>query len=317
MKKLIENRTLLAFLGVAIVFLLGSSMIPGFASLFSIRAMLILAALLAIASLGQTLVMILGGIDLSIPFIIGFANVVFAQLYGDGMPVFLAFAIVLGLAAAIGAFSGAVSSALGVHPLILTLGVGTIAQAIVQLWTKGLPSGSAPQFINDFVSLGGSAGPLPVPWVVPSTLILCLAVLFVLQRTTYGRRLYALGSNPKAAELALVRPVAMWTITFAISAVFAALAGILLLGFTGSSSAGVGAPYLFQTISAVVIGGTALIGGRGGFIGTVAGAIVLVQLRTLLIGVGLSESMVQAALGVLIIALVAAYGRDAHIRNLI
>jgi len=317
MTSLANNRTLLAFAGVVLVFAIGSAMIEGFASAFSIRAMLVLGALLAIASLGQTLVMILGGIDLSIPFIIGFANVVFAKLYGDGMPVLMVFAIVLSLAAAIGAFSGAASAALGIHPLILTLGVGTVAQALVQIWTRGLPSGSAPQFINDFVSLGGSVGPIPVPWLVPATLILALVVLFVLQRTTYGRRLYALGSNPKAAELALVRPVAMWATTFAISAVFAALAGILLLGFTGSSSAGVGTPYLFQTISAVVIGGTALIGGRGGFIGSLAGAIVLVELRTVLIGVGLSESMVQSALGVLILVLVAAYGRDQHIRNLI
>jgi ribose transport system permease protein len=144
-----------------------------------------------------------------------------------------------------------------------------------------------------------------------------LGCVFVLHRTVYGRRLYALGSNLKAAELALVRPVAMWTVTFALSAMFAALAGILLLGFTGSSSATVGTPYLFQTVSAVVIGGTALIGGRGGFVGTVAGAVVLIELRTLLIGMGLSESMVQASLGVLILALVAAYGRDQHIRNLI
>jgi ribose transport system permease protein len=201
--------------------------------------------------------------------------------------------------------------------LIVTLGVGTVVQASVQMWTRGLPTGSAPPFINEFVSLGGTVGPLPFPWLIPFTLALTLGCLFVLQRTVYGRRLYALGSNLKAAELALVRPVAMWMTTFALSAVFAAVAGILLLGFTGSSSGTVGTPYLFQTVSAVVIGGTALIGGRGGFVGTVAGAIVLVELRTLLIGLGLSEALVQSALGVLILALVAAYGRDQHIRNLI
>jgi ribose transport system permease protein len=79
----------------------------------------------------------------------------------------------------------------------------------------------------------------------------------------------------------------------------------------------VGTPYLFQTVSAVVIGGTALIGGRGGFVGTVAGAIMLMELRTFLIGMGFSDAMVQSSLGVLILLLVAAYGRDRHIRNLI
>lgn len=314
---LFSNRTLIAFLGVVLVFLLGTILIPGFGSVFSVRAMLILASLLAIAALGQTLVMILGGIDLSIPFVIGFANVVFASLYGGGMPALPALLIVIACAAAIGAVSGALSAGLSIHPLIVTLGVGTVVQAAVQLWTRGLPTGSAPPFINVFVSLGGTIGPLPFPWLIPFTLALTLGCVFVLQRTVYGRRLYALGSNLKAAELALVRPVAMWTTTFALSAVFAALAGILLVGFTGSSSATVGTPYLFQTVSAVVIGGTALIGGRGGFVGTVAGAIVLVELRTLLIGLGLSEALVQSALGLLILLLVAAYGRDQHIRNLI
>jgi ribose transport system permease protein len=317
MTSLASNRALIAFLGVALVFLLGTILIPGFASLFSVRALLILASLLAIAALGQTLVMILGGIDLSIPFVIGFANVVFASLYGSGMPAVPAILIVIACAASIGAVSGALSAGLSIHPLIVTLGVGTVVQAAVQLWTRGLPTGSAPPFINDFVSLGGTIGPLPFPWLIPFTFALTLGCVFVLQRTVYGRRLYALGSNLKAAELALVRPVAMWTTTFALSAVFAALAGILLVGFTGSSSATVGTPYLFQTVSAVVIGGTALIGGRGGFVGTVAGAIVLVELRTLLIGLGLSEALVQSALGLLILALVAAYGRDQHIRNLI
>lgn len=314
---LFSNRALIAFIGVIVVFLLGSILIPGFGSVFSVRAMLILASLLAIAALGQTLVMILGGIDLSIPFIIGFANVALASLYGSGMPALPAFLIVIACAAAIGALSGALSAGLSIHPLIVTLGVGTVVQAGVQLWTRGLPTGSAPPFINDFVSLGGTIGPLPFPWLIPFTLALTLGCVFVLHRTIYGRRLYALGSNLKAAELALVRPIAMWTTTFALSAVFAALAGILLVGFTGSSSATVGTPYLFQTVSAVVIGGTALIGGRGGFVGTVAGAIVLVELRTLLIGLGLSEALVQSALGLLILLLVAAYGRDQHIRNLI
>lgn len=314
---LAANRTLIAFACVILIFALGAVMIPGFASTFSIRAMLVLGSLLAIASLGQTLVMILGGIDLSIPFVIGFANVTFATLYGDGLPAALAFAIVLGIAGAIGAISGGLSAALRIHPLIVTLGIGTIVQALVQLWTRGLPSGSAPAWVDGFVSLGGSVGPLPVPWLVPFTVLLTAGTVLVLRRGVYGRRLYALGANPEAARLALVRPVAVWMLTFALSAIFAAVTGILLLGFTGSSDAGVGTPYLFQTVAAVVIGGTALIGGRGGYLGTVAGALALVEIRTLLIGLGLSDAAVQATLGLVILALVAAYGRDPHVRNTI
>ncbi len=295
----------------------GTVLIPGYSSEFSVRAMLVLASLLAIASIGQTLVVIVGGIDLSIPFLIGFANVVSAQLYGEGMNFALVCAIVLGIACLVGALNGAIAAALKLHPLIVTLGIGTIVQGSVLLWTGGFPSGSAPPALSEFVSIGGSSGFLPVPWLVPCFVVLAALVIVALARTPYGRRVFALGSNPRAAPLALINPVLMWTLTFAVSAAFAALTGILLLGFTGSAYGEVGQPYLFQTIAAVVIGGTALVGGRGSYLGTVAGALVLTEINTLLIGLGLQPSLVQAVLGAVIVALVSFYGRDPHVRTTI
>ena len=168
--------------------------------------------------------------------------------------------------------------------------------------------------MTKFVSIGGSVGPIPVPWLVPAFILLTAAIILVLNRTPYGRRLFALGSNPRAAALALIDPFWMWVVTFALSAFFAAVAGVLLLGFTGSAYGDVGQPYLFQTIAAVVIGGTALVGGRGSFLGTVAGAVVLTQINTILIGLGLQPSLVQAALGLIIILLVSIYGREPHVR---
>ena len=293
---------------------LGSILIDGYSSEFTVRSMLVLASLLGVASIGQTLVVLIGGIDLSTPFVIGFANVVAAQLYGDGMNFVLVCAIVGVLALVIGAVNGALSSTLAIHPLIVTLGVGTAIQGAVLLWTAGFPAGSAPETVTKFVSIGGHAGPLPVPWLVPSFLVVIAIMSVVLARTPFGRRLYAVGSNPSAAPYALISPRAVWTTTYALSALFAAAAGVLLLGFTGSAYGDVGQPYLFQTIAAVVIGGTTLVGGRGGLIGTAAGALVLIEINTLLIGLGLSPAMVEAALGVLIVALVSLYGREPHVR---
>lgn len=308
-----NGRVLGAFAIAIALHLVGTAMIPGYSSSFAIRAMLVIASLLAVASIGQTLVVILGGIDLSIPFVIGFANVVAAQLYGDGWNFVLVCLLVGVLALAIGAFNGFVSRKLDIHPLIVTLGVGMVVQGSVLLWTAGFPSGSAPAAVSAFVSIGGSAGPLPVPWLVPSLVVLAALIILVLARSPYGRRLYALGSNPGAAPLALIDPVKMWTITFALSALFAAVAGVLLLGFTGSAYGDVGQPYLFQTIAAVVVGGAALVGGRGSYIGTIAGVLVLTEINTLLIGLGMRPSTVQAALGLVIIALVSFYGRERHV----
>lgn len=306
-----------AFAVAAALHLLGAILIPGYSAPFAIRALLVIASLLAVASIGQTLVVILGGIDLSIPFVIGFANVVAAQLYGGGWNFALVCALVGVLAILIGALNGLVSRGLDIHPLIVTLGVGMIVQGAVLLWTGGFPSGSAPQAVSDFVSIGGSVGPLPVPGVVPCVVTLTLLVALVLARTPYGRRLYALGSNPGAAPLALIDPVAMWAATFAASAFFAAMAGVLLLGFTGSAYGDVGQPYLFQTIAAVVVGGAALVGGRGNYFGTIAGVLVLTEINTLLIGLGFRPSTVQAALGLVIVALVSLYGRERHVSQTI
>ncbi|UDL91984.1 ABC transporter permease [Mesorhizobium sp. PAMC28654] len=291
----------------------GTLLIPGYSAPFAIRALLVIASLLAVASIGQTLVVILGGIDLSIPFVIGFANVVAAQLYGNGMNFAVVCLIVGVLAILIGALNGLISRGLNIHPLIVTLGIGMIVQGAVLLWTGGFPSGSAPEAVSNFVSIGGSIGPLPVPAVVPCVAVLALLVTVVLARTPYGRRLYAVGSNPEAAPLALIDPVRMWTITYAASAFFAAVAGVLLLGFTGSAYGDVGQPYLFQTIAAVVVGGAALVGGRGNYFGTIAGVLVLTEINTLLIGLGFQPSTVQAALGFVIVLLVSLYGRERHV----
>ncbi|MER8967912.1 ABC transporter permease [Mesorhizobium sp. M0643] len=302
-----------AFAVAVALHLLGTLLIPGYSQPFAIRALLVIASLLAVASIGQTLVVILGGIDLSIPFIIGFANVVAAQLYGGGWNFALVCAVVVALAILIGALNGLISRGLDIHPLIVTLGTGMIVQGAVLLWTGGFPSGSAPAAVSAFVSIGGSVGPLPVPGLVPCVAVLTLLVALVLARTPYGRRLYALGSNPRAAPLALIDPVRMWTVTYAASAFFAAAAGVLLLGFTGSAYGDVGQPYLFQTIAAVVVGGAALVGGRGSYFGTIAGVLVLTEINTLLIGLGFRPSTVQAALGLVIVLLVSLYGRERHV----
>jgi ribose transport system permease protein len=299
------------------LFVMGSVLIPGFASERSVRAILVLASFVGLASVGQSLVIVMGGIDLSIPFLVGVANIVGAKLFEAGILDPLAVVIVVGGMAAIGALNGFLSQRFGVHPLIITLGVGTTSLAAVLWWTAGFPSGSAPDWITEFVSIGARTGPVPVPPIVLLWAVVTVAIVVVERSTVYGRRVFALGANPRAAELALVRPLRMWIATFAVSGAFAGITGLLLLGFTGKAQGTVGDPLLFQSIAAVVIGGTSLIGGMGGYARTALGAIVLILLSTLLLARGVESSLIQAALGVLIILLVAIYGREARLRDTI
>lgn len=300
---------------LAAIYVAGVLTVDGFGGSPTIKAVLLLATFLGLAAVGQTLVIIIGGIDLSIPFVVGAANVTVAQLYGNGMPFGLACAIAIAGAALLGAFNGAISVLCRVHPLLITLGSGTAALGMVQWWTKGLSAGSVPDWLSRFVSIGSTAGPFPFAPVVLLWLAISVLVILLMRRTVFGRRAYALGSAPAAAELALVRPLSIWAGAFALSAGFAALTGVLLLGFTGSAFAEVGSPYLFLSIGAVVIGGTAITGGSGGYAGTIVGALTLTLLTTVFVGLGLGDALQQAVLGGVIVVLVAAYGREAHVRS--
>lgn len=297
------------------IYVVGVVTVDGFGGSATIKAVLLLATFLGLAAIGQTLVVIIGGIDLSIPFVVGAANVVVAQLYGKGTPFVLACLIALAGAAVLGAINAAVSIRCRVHPLLITLGTGTALLGLAQWWTKGLSSGAVPDWLSKFVSIGASTGPLPVAPVVVLWVVVAAFVIALMRRTVFGRSAYALGSAPRAAELALVRPLRIWVGAFSLSAVFAALAGILQLGFTGSAFAAVGSPYLFLSIGAVVIGGTAITGGSGGYGGTIVGALTLTLLTTVFVGLGLGDAVQQAVLGGVIILLVAAYGREAHVRS--
>lgn len=300
---------------VIVLFLIGSVLLQGFASFASVDALLILASFLGVAAIGETVAVLLGGIDLSIPFIIDMSNVLAAQLAQDGIPFWLAAVIALAAGTVVGCFNGYVSRRLRVHPLIVTLGVGYAAQAAVEIWTKGAPSGVSPHWLLQFASTGSKLAGIQLAPVVILWLAASAAVIIGLRRSALGRRIYAVGANPVAAELALINPVRIWTAGFGISGFFAALAGILLLGFTGGTLATVGDPYLFLAIGAVVVGGTSLAGGRGSYLGTIIGAVLITLLNTILVGVGASAAVQQLLIGVVIIAAVSLFGREAHVRD--
>ena len=306
---------LTALASMIVFYVVGVVTIPGFASLRTIDAVLILSAFLGIASVGETAVILLGGIDLSIPFIMDMADVLSAQLSQGGWPFVVAALAAVAAGGLVGALNGWLSSRLKVHPLIVTLGIGYIAQGAVEIWTNGAPSGLAPSWLGSMSAEGSRIAGIQIAPVVLVWAALAILVVAVLRRTSFGRRVYATGNNPIAATFARLSIVKIWTWTFAASGMFAALAGIALLGFDGGTLASVGDPYLFLAVGAVVVGGTSLAGGRGGYGGTVIGALMLTILSTILVGVGFSASVQQLLVGVIIIVVVATFGREAHIRD--
>jgi ribose transport system permease protein len=289
--------------------------LPGFGAPSSINSVLVLASFLGIASVGETLVVILGGIDLSIPFVVGMTNVMVAQLAFDGLPFLLAAVVTLLAGTAIGCFNGFASARLKVHPLIITLGVGYAVQGAAEVWTNGQPMGVPPLWLAWLAATGSRIGGLPIAGVNIVWAVVAVLVVVGLRRSTLGRQIFAVGTNPVAARLALIDPVVTWTITFGVSGLLAAFAGILLLGFNGSPIATTGDSYLFLAVGAVVIGGTSMIGGRGTYVGTIIGALTIILLQTILAGIGTSLAVQELLVGLIIIMAVALFGREANVRD--
>ncbi|MDF1777705.1 MAG: ABC transporter permease [Rhizobiaceae bacterium] len=317
-----ENRS--AFIGVMVLsglFSIGAMNIEGFASTMNIKSMLLFAAFLGIASVGQTLVALLGGLDLSIPFIIGAANVGLLYLISLGVPPWLAVILVLTIGVALGVINGLLSYRLQGQALIVTLGTGFAISGGVQILTSigtaygGNVFGTVPGWLSNLAAMNGSTFGIPFPPVIAIWGVIILILTIGMRYTVYGRYLYALGVNRTSAKRVMISELKYWVTMYAISGFFAALTGSLLLGWSGGGFIGVGDQYLFLTLAAVVVGGTSLLGGQGGYGFTVIGVLVLQVLSSFLIGIGLDFEWQQFIFGLLILPMVALYARSPHIRT--
>ncbi len=312
-----------AFIGLIILgalIVISAFTIEGFLSGPNIRAILLFAAFLGIASIGQTMVALLGGLDLSIPFVIGASNIGLMFLISLGVPPWLATLFVLAIGAGFGLLNGLLSFRLQGQVLIVTLGMGFAIAGLVQILTSigsaqaGNVMGRVPAWLSNLAAMNGQTFGMGVPPVIVIWIGLAIAVIVALRYSAYGRYLYALGGNRQAAKLIGISELKYWSVAYTISGFFAAATGCLLLGWSGGGFIGVGDPYLFTTLAAVVIGGTSLAGGYGGYGFTLIGVLVLQVLSTFLIGIGLAYEWQQFVFGLLILPMVALYSRAPHIR---
>lgn len=317
-----QNRS--AFIGIMVLvglFSIGAMNIEGFASSTNIRSMLLFAAFLGLASVGQTLVSLLGGLDLSIPFVIGGANVGLLYLISLGVPPWMAMSIVLAIGAALGVINGLLSFKLQGQALIVTLGTGFAISGGVQIITSigtafsGNVFGTVPGWLSNLSSMNGTTFGLNFPPAIAIWVAVAIILIIGMRVTVYGRHLYALGVNRTSASRVMVSEIRYWVMAYALSGFFAALTGSLLLGWSGGGFIGVGDQYLFLTLAAVVVGGTSLLGGQGGYGFTVIGVLVLQVLSSFLVGLGLNFQWQQFIFGLLILPMVALYARSPHIRT--
>jgi ribose transport system permease protein len=264
------------------------------------------AAPLAVLAAGQYFVIVSGEFDLSVGSLVTVTVVVAAEVLADNPDgTWLAIGAVLALGALVGLVNGLVTTRLRVPSFIATLGMLLILDGAVFYWTDGAPKGS---LTEGFRTLGrGGVDDVPVLEQLPWSVVVVLAVgvgSVLLMRADLGKQFAAVGDNDRAAALSGVPVPRVRTIAFVLSGLLAALAGILLGGFAGVS-AQVGEGLEFQAITAVVLGGVVLGGGRGSVVAAIAGALTLEALFTLLNLLGVSGALEDTVEGLIIIAAVA------------
>jgi len=235
--------------------------------------------IVGIAAIGQTIVIIAGGFDLSIGSVMAAAGILSAYLISHGLPFGVGIAGALVLGCAIGMFNGAVVAYMRINPLIATLATLAMVRGLAFVITGGQAEVVTSQTYLD-LGTNDFAG---IPLVVILLVVLFLAVGFTIPRTRFGRYMYAIGSNARAARLAGVRTRRWRLVFFALSGTFAAIAGCVTVSRTGTAepSANIGAE--LDVITAVILGGTSLAGGRGRLVGTFLGLLVIAVLNNGLI----------------------------------
>lgn len=308
-RSLFRNPPLLTFVLVALVWLVAGLTLRGFGAYGHLRYLLELAAVIGIAAAGQTLVILMGGIDLSVGAVITVTAILLPLISPASDPTGLVgIVLALAIAAGIGFLNGAGAAYLRVPPIIMTLAMATFLQGLLVI----VAGGSAVTVSNPAVILLGQARPLGIPAGVILWVVVSAGVLLLIHRMPIGARFLALGANPLATRLSGVSVTRNTLILYALSGFFAGLAGILVLGMNRQGYVGIGDPYLLTSIAAVVLGGTSILGGRGTYAGTIPGAILLVTTTALITVVNASPGWRSIMFGMLILALLLISGREAR-----
>lgn len=278
--------------------IVGELLAPGFATAANVLQLLKLSSFLGIAAIGETLVILTGGIDLSIAWVLAGAAVVFTDLCGgrnDHLLVATLAALAVGGVA--GLLNGIGVAKLRISPIVMTLAMNNIVQGAALVYTGGTPLGTSPGLLRAVAA--GSVGPIPsmvILWAV-----LGVATVVVINRTRGGRALLSVGENPRVSRLSGLRSGTVTIAAYVACGLAAAGAGILFVGFSGASFLGMGDQFVLPAIAAVVLGGTAISGGRGGYGGTIAAVFFVTMLTTVLSIENISPGVRSIVFGLVVI----------------
>ena len=298
-----NGTTISRYFIVVLLFVMISILRPGFASGSHVKVLLLEASIIGIAAIGQTFVILTGGIDMSVPWLFT-AGAMAAYISGrtEMASIVVILLILLG-GFALGMINGTAVAYLGVPAIVMTIGLNTILQGSVTGLTSGAVNGVAPDIIYTLAT--GSVANIPYGFIL--WIGLTVIVMLVLRKTKYGRSLYALGNSRGVVFFSGIQRKRVEALAYGVSGMCAALAGMLMVGKTGSAYLGMGNPFQFQSIAAVALGGVSMAGGSGSYMGTVAGSMTIAVLLAVLTALNLSPALQQIFYGlILFVAILAA-----------
>ncbi|MFQ5785091.1 MAG: ABC transporter permease [Alphaproteobacteria bacterium] len=267
------------------------------------NSLIVLSSFLAILALGQGTVILTGGLDLSVPWAIGLCGILLAGMVkGSDMALIYALPTVLIVGCLIGLVNGLGVVFLGLSPIVVTLATNGILQGLALIYSGGTPDGfSSPSLRWFMTSQSWSMTP-----VVPFIAVFVIVATLLLSRTPFGRRVYGIGNGERVAALSGVAVGRTLVCVYVLSGFCSALVGVLLTGFSGQASLGMGDEYLLPSIAVVVIGGALITGGRGDYIGMLGGVLLLTALQTMLAGTTLPYATRAILFGLVVLGAVVA-----------
>jgi ribose transport system permease protein len=267
------------------------------------NALFVLSSFLAVLALGQGTVILTGGLDLSVPWTIGLCGILLAGMVsGSDAALVYALPLVLLIACLIGLANGIGIVYLGISPIVMTLAMNGILQGAALLYSQGTPAGFSSPMLRWFMT--GRIG-FVTPVVLFLVVFVAVAVL-LLSRTSFGRRVYGIGNGVRAAKLSGIAVDRTLILVYVLSAFCAGLVGVMLTGFSGQASLGMGDEYLLPSIAVVVVGGALITGGRGHYLGMLGGVLLLTALQMLLAGTNLPYATRAILYGLVVLGAVMA-----------
>jgi len=276
-----------------------------------------LSVFLGVIAAGQTLVIISGfeGIDLSAGSIVTLTAILtYVLVKGQDNMVLPALFVSLVVGALIGLLNGAGITFLKISPFVMTLGMSGVVTGAIIILNHGNVSGKVAPIMTRLIARPLSPG-IPIPNAIIIWLIFGILMWLLLERTTFGKNLFAIGVNRVTAKLSGVNVTGMNLATYSLAGLLAGFGGFLLVGNTGVVLIQLGQPYLFPSIAAVAVGGTLLSGGKGSYWGSMAGAIVLTLITSLLTTMQMPDSVRRMVLGGTLLILISIYGRQRALRQ--